>query len=209
MNSASVQEDRSQKHSLFCRYQWNCCLGNSLLGICVYLCECVWETKRERGTTQVLRGGRQYVLWDSQRHPRVRIHLSGPLTSLASSFHYGYLKPLTAPKDPQIIFILSLNTLQQFQSWKANPTPPFTTCVTSARPLLSAPQFPHMSHELIRPPAMSGCCRIKPIITWKCLEQSVNIKVCAFVPSSHYQQNEPWTAHGQSSCKSPDRKSVV
>ena len=83
-----------------------------------YVCICVsvYERERESGTTQVLWGGRPYTLLDSQKHPRVRNHLPGPLTSLASSFHYGYLKPLTAPKDPQIIFILSLNTLQQFQS---------------------------------------------------------------------------------------------
>ena len=156
----------------------------------MYLCECVWERKWERGTTQVLWGGRPYVLLDSQRHPRVRNHLSGPLTSLASSFHYGYLKPLTAPKDPQISFILSLHTLQQFQSWKANPAPPFTTCVTSARPLLSVTQFPHMPHKLIRPSAVCGCCRFKSIINWKCLEQSVNIKLGAFFPFSHSQQND-------------------
>ena len=47
-----------------------------------------------------------------------------------------------------------------------------------------------------------GLLQIKAIITWKCLEQSVNIKVGAFIPSSHSQQNEPWTAHGQRSFKS-------
>ena len=66
---------------------------------------------------------------------------------------------------------------QQFQSLKASLTPAFTTCVPSARPLLSAPQFPHMSHELIRVTALWSCCRIKPVITWKWLEQSVNRKV--------------------------------
>ena len=86
------------------------------------------------------------------------------------------------PPGPHRSFILSVNTLQQLQSRKANQAPPFTTCGPSARPFLSVPQFPHMSHELIRPPAMLCCCRIKPIITWKCLEQSVNIKVGAFFP---------------------------
>ena len=52
----------------------------------------------------------------------------------------------------------------------------------------------------------SNCCvallQIKPVITWKCLEQSVNIKVGAFILSSCSQKNEPWTAHGLMSCKS-------
>ena len=168
----------------------------------MYSCKCVWERKRKRGTTQVLWGGRPYILLDSQRHPRVRTHLLGPMTSLPSSFQLWIPEALDCPQGPQISFMLSLNTLQQSQSWKANPALPFTICVTSARPLMSAPQFSHMSHELIRPLAVWGCCRIKPVITWKCLEQSVNIKVGAFTPSSHSQQNEPWTAHGQRSCKS-------
>ena len=148
--------------------------------MCVFVQVCM--RKRERRTTQVLWEGRPYVLWDSQKHPRVRTHLLGPLTSLASSFPLWVPEALDCPQGPQISFILSLNTLQKLPSWKANPAPPFITCVTSARPLLSAPQFPHTSHELIRLPAVWGCCRIKAIITWKCLEQSVNIKVGAFFP---------------------------
>ena len=149
---------------------WSYCLENSFLGICVYFCECVWERKRERGTTQVFEGRQAIDLLDSQGSSRVRTHLSDPLTSQAPSFPLWIPEALDCPQGPQISFILSPNTPQQLQSWKANLTPPFITCVPSARSLLSAPQFSHMSHELIRPPAVWDCCRIKPIITWKCLE---------------------------------------
>ena len=201
MDSASVQEDRSRKHSLTCRVLWNYCLGNSLLGVYVYFCECVWERKRERGTTQVFWGRQAIDLLDSQRSSRVRTHLSGPLNSQASSFPLWIPEAIDWPQDTCFSFILSPDTPQQLQSWKASLTPPFITCMLSGRPLLSGPQLPHMSHDLIRVTALWGCCRIKPVITWKCLEQSVNLKVGVFIPSCS-EPNETWTAHGQRSCKS-------
>ena len=170
--------------------------------MCIFLWVCMREKERGGELLRYFEGGQAIGLLDSQGSSRVRTHLSGPLTSQASSFPLWIPEALDCPQGPQISFILSPNTPQQLQSWKASLTPPFTTCVPSARPLLSAPQFPHMSHELIRVTAVWGCCRIKPVITWKCLEQSVNIKVGAFILFSHSQQNEPWTAHGQRSCKS-------
>ena len=136
------------------------------------MCVFVWVCMRERegGTTQVLWGRQAIGLLDSQGSSRVRTHLSGPLTSQASNFPLWIPEALVCPQGPQISFILSPNALQQLQSWKASLTPPFITCVPSARPLLSAPQFLHMSHELIRVTAVWGCCMIKQVITWKCLE---------------------------------------
>ena len=169
--------------------------------MCIFLWVCMREKER-RGTTQVFWGRQAKGLSDSQGSSRVRTHLSGPLISQASSFPLWIPEALDYSQGPKISFILPSNTPQQLQSWNASLTPDFTTCVPSAKPLLSAPQFPHMSHELIRVTAVWGCCGIKPVISWKCLEQSVNIKVGAFIPSSHSQQNEPWTAHGQRSFKS-------
>ena len=181
--------------------------GNSLLGICVSLSECAWERKKEGGTTQVLWGKKTISLLDSQRPLRVRTHLSGPLTSLASSFPVWIPEALDCPQGPQINFTLSPNTPQQLQSWTVSWAPLFTICVSLARPLLSAPQFPHMSLELIRVTAVWGC-RTKPVITWKCLQQSENEEAGTFLPSSSSQQNEPWTAHGQRSCKSPSQATL-
>ena len=176
------------KNNLACRVLWNYCLGNSLFVICVYLCGCVWERKRERGTTKVFWGRQAIGLLDSQASSRMRIHLSGPLTSQSLSFQLWLPEALDCPQGPQTSFIQSPNTPQQLQSWKASLIPSFTTCVPSTRSFLSAPQFPHMSHELIRVTAVWGCCRIKPVITWKCLEQSVNIKVGAFFPLFSLQE---------------------
>ena len=165
----------------------------------VYISVSVYERERERGELFKYFRGRQAIgLLDSQGSSRVRTHLSGPLTSQASSFPFWIPEALNCPQGPQISFILSPNTPPQLQSWIASLTPPFTTCVLSARPLLSGPQFPDMSHELIRVTALWDCCRIKPVIIWKWLEQSVNIKVAAFIPSCS-KRNEPWTAHGQRS----------
>ena len=100
VDSASVQEDRSQKHNLACRVLWNYCLGNSLLGICIYFCECVWERKRERGTTQVFWGRQAIDLLDSQGSSRVRNHLSGSLTCQASSFPLWIAEGLDWPQGP-------------------------------------------------------------------------------------------------------------
>ena len=197
-----LSKKTSWKYNFACRVLWNYCLGNSFLGICVYFCEYVWESKRERGNTQVFWRRQDIGLLDSEVSSRVRTHLSGPLTSQASSFPFWIPEALICPQGPQISFILSPNTPQHLQSTKASLIPPFATCMLSAMPLLSEPQFPHKSHELIRVTALWGCCRIKPVITWKWLEQSVNIKVDAFFLSSCSQQNESWTAHGQRSCKS-------
>ena len=168
----------------------------------MYISVSVYERERERGTTQVFWGRQAICLLDSQRSSRVRTHLSGPLNSQASSFPLWIPEAIDWPQDTCISFILSPDTPQQLQSWKASLTPPFITCMLSGRPLLSGPQLPHMSHDLIRVTALWGCCRIKPVITWKCLEQSVNVKVGAFIPSSRSQENEPWTAHGLRNCKS-------
>ena len=140
----------------------------------------VCMTKKEKEGNYSVFWGRQAIgFLDSQGSSRVRTHLSGPLTSQASSFPLWIPEALDCPQGPQISFILSPNIPQKLQSWKASLTPCFITCVLSARPLLSGPQFPHMSHELIRVTALWSCCRIKPVITWKWLEQSVNIKVGA------------------------------
>ena len=156
------QEDKSQKHNLACRVLWNYCLGNSLLGICVYFCECIWERKRE---------GKYPSILGEANHRFIRLSrvLSNKNSFIRPVDFSGLQFPtldtwgLDWPQGPLISFILSPNTPQQIQSWKASLTPTFITCVPSARPLLSGPQFPHISHELIRGTAVWGCCRIK----WK------------------------------------------
>ena len=89
---------------------------------------------------------------------------------------------LDCPQGPQISFILSPNILQQLQSREASPAPPHTTYVTSARPLLSAPQFPHLYHELIKVPAAWVVAGLNKLLPSKCLEQSEKIKVHALSP---------------------------
>ena len=176
--------------------------GEFIFGdMCIFLWVCMREKEREANYSSILgEAGHRFIrLWGSYR---VRTHLSGPLTSQASSFPLWIPEALDWPQGTQISFILSPNTPQQLQSWKASLIPPFATYMLLARPLRSGPQFPHMSHELIRVTALWGCCRFKPVISWKWLEQSVNIKVCTFFLSSCSQRNESWTAHGQRSCKS-------
>ena len=67
------------------------------------------EKEREGNYSNTL--GRQAIgLLDSQGSSRVRTHLSGPLTSLASSFPLWIPEALDCPQGAQITFILSLNT---------------------------------------------------------------------------------------------------
>ena len=70
--------------------------------LCIFLWVCMRE-KRGNITTQVF-GGRQAIgLLDSQGSPRVRTHLSGPLTSEASNFLLWIPDPLTAPRVPRSV----------------------------------------------------------------------------------------------------------
>ena len=138
----------------------------------VYISVSVYERERERGELFKYFRGRQAIgLLDSQGSSRVRTHLSGPLTSQAPNLLLWIAEAFAATRVPRSVLFCPQSPPQQLQSWKASLTTPFTTCVPPARPLLSAPQFPHMSHELVRVSAVWGCCRIKPVITWKCLEQ--------------------------------------
>ena len=83
-----------------------------------YVCICVsvYEKERERGTTKVFWGRQAIGLLDSQASSRVRTHLSGPLTSQASSVPLWIPEALDCPQGPQISFILSSNAPQQLQS---------------------------------------------------------------------------------------------
>ena len=128
----------------------------------IFIWVCMRE-KRESRTTQVFWGRQAIGFIDSQRSSRVRNHLSDPLTSQATSFPLWIPEDIDCMEGPQMSFILSANTPQQIQSWKASLTPPFTTCVPSGRTLLSEPQFPHMSHELIRVNAVWHCCRLNQL----------------------------------------------
>ena len=130
--------------------------------MCTFLWVCMRE-KRESGTTQVFWGRQTIGFLDSQRSSRVKNHLSGPLTSQATSFPLWIPEALDCTEGPQMSFILFTNTPQQIQSWKASLTPPFTTCVPSGRTLLSALQFLHTSHKLIRVTVVWHCCRLNQL----------------------------------------------
>ena len=191
-----------QKHNLACRVLWYYWLGNSFLGICVYFCECVWERKRERWTTQIFWERQAIGLLDSEGSSRARTHLSGPIDFSGLQFStLDTWSPWLPPGSPDQFYPVPKHLIAT-SVLKSQPNSTLVTCMLSAMPLLSGPQFPHLSHELIRGTALWGCCRIKPVITGKWLEQSVNIKVCTFFLSSCSQRNESWTAHGQRSCKS-------
>ena len=128
--------------------------------------------KRERQITQVFWGRQAIGLLDSQVSSRVRTHLSGPLTSEASRFPLWIPEGLDWPQGPQISFILFPNTPTAISVLKSPCNATFTTCMLSARPLRSGPQFPHMSHELIRPPACGvvvGLNQLLPESAWNSL----------------------------------------
>ena len=81
--------------------------------VCIYVS--LYEREREGTYSSIL--GRQAIgLLDSQGFSRVRTHLSGPLTSQASSFPFWIPEALVCHQGPQISFILSPNVLQQLQS---------------------------------------------------------------------------------------------
>ena len=143
---------------------WNYCLRISLLGIRVYFCECVWERKRERGTTQVFWRRQAIGFLDSQGSSRVRTHLSGPLTSQATSFSLWI--PWLLPRSSDQFYPVYKHPTA-YSVLKSHPNSTLTTCVPSARTLLSTSQFPHMSHELIRVTSVWGCFRIKLVISGK------------------------------------------
>ena len=101
--------------------------------MCIFIWVCMRE-KRESTTIQVFWGRQAIGFLDSQRSSRVRNHLSDPLTSQATSFPLWIPEAIDRTEGPQMSFILSTNTPQQIQSWKASLTPTFTTHVPSGRP---------------------------------------------------------------------------
>lgn len=73
------------------------------------------EQQREGNYSSILgEAGHRFI--NSQWSSRVRTHLSGPLTSQASSFPLWIPEALDCPQGPQISFILSPNIPQKLQS---------------------------------------------------------------------------------------------
>ena len=95
------------------------------------------------------------------------------LTCLASSFALWKLQALNCPQCAQISFIMSQAPHSKTSAVLKSQPSPTTYCMCNlSRPLLSASQFPHMSHELIKSPAVWGCCKIKqslPESAWNSL----------------------------------------
>jgi len=90
---------------------------NHFWGIVYIPVRCMRE-KRGNITTQVF-GGRQAIgLLDSQGSSRVRIHLSGTLTSQTPSFRLWIPEALDCSQGPQISFILSTETHSNFSPEK-------------------------------------------------------------------------------------------
>ena len=88
LDSASAQDGRSQLRNVAGRVLMKLPRGKYTLGICVSLCECVWdrESKRGRGTPEVIWGRQAEDFIRLSKAPEVRNHLLGPTTSLASFF---------------------------------------------------------------------------------------------------------------------------
>ena len=56
--------------------------------------------------------------------------------------------------------------------------------------------------QLIIVTSVWGCCRIKQVFTMKVPSTVLEYKSGCFAPCPCSQQNEPWAAHGQRSCRS-------
>ena len=98
MDSASVQEDRNKNTILLAGFYEITAWGIHFWGyVCIYVS--VYEREREGTYSSIL--GRQAIgLLDSQGSSQIRTHLSGPLTSQASSFPLWIPEALTDPRVP-------------------------------------------------------------------------------------------------------------
>ena len=106
----------------------------------VYISVSVYVRERERGELFKYFRGRQAIgLLDSQGSSRVRTHLSGPLTSQASSFPLWIPDPLTIPRVPGSIL--------------SCPNHPTATSVLKSQPNFT---FYHM------------CALSKALAVWTC-----------------------------------------